>query len=203
VELPGLFVESQAVGAIYVPPNLINRPNTTLIISYSPGAPSNSNQQVASTVLNITLLDSRNNTITQLDSPLTICLAQSNGTKKGEKECLGYFDENKSKWRCEDKCLSNIRNKGDKAKEREKGNIVCGQTGHLTNFALLFAGAGKGEDPCQSKSKDNVLPWLSLGLIIGAILVVALSALIIEVYYRWKAHRRNKLIGKDPITLPF
>ena len=49
-----------------------------------------------------------------------------------DNSCLGYFDTKTRSWICQDKCL------------KRKGNSVCGETDHLTNFAILLSGNGGG-----------------------------------------------------------
>ena len=183
------------MGALFVPPNLSNQANTTLVTSYMGGAPSNSfNQQVlSSTVLNITLLDGQGNSITQLDSPLTICLALPNNTKKDKRVCLSYYDERKNDWRCEDDCLTTVGNNAA-AGETKRENLLCGQTSHLTNFALLLKGNDR-EDPCKS-GDNNTLAWISLGMVGGAILFVFLSVVMVEVLFRWRYYKQRRLLKK-------
>ena len=144
--------------------------------------------------MNITLLDGQGNSITQLDSPLTICLALPNTTKKGEEVCLSYYDERKDKWICEDECLTTSPAKGNRSNEgtSAEGYFLCGRTAHLTNFALLLT--GNGADSCQPDNQDSTLAWISLGMVIGAILLVALCGFVIEMRIRWRSHRKTTLI---------
>ena len=198
LELPGLSEGEPNVGALFVPPNLSSQTGTTLITSYSGITLSDSNkkQELVSTVLNITLLDSQGNAITQLDSPLIICLALPNTTKKGVKVCLSFYDERKDKWTCEDECLTTVATKGTNASDAgaKTESFLCGQTSHLTNFALLLTG-GEGADPCQS-GKDNTLAWISLGMVGAAVLVVAFAVLLIEVHIRWNHYQTEKELNK-------
>ena len=177
----------QLVGVLSVPPNLSNQANSTLIVTLSNlGTGNSSNSRpLYSDSLNITLLDSQGNSITQLDSPLTICLSLGNNTKKGNV-CLGYYDEASGKWRCEDRCLNTITRKSNDSSQDSR--LLCGQTSHLTNFALLLSGAN---DPCQP-AKDNKLAWASLGLVAGAVLIVALAVVAIELRIRWKTVTENR-----------
>ena len=103
----------------------------------------------------------------------------------------------KDKWRCEDECLTNVATKGNNAPNTggNQENLLCGQTGHLTNFALLLIG-NDGEDPCQSGGKSNTLAWISLGMVGGAMLVVALSVLAVEVHFRWRQSQFNRKLSK-------
>ena len=167
------------LGSLFVPPNLSNQANTTLTIIYTAQPPSASgDQRLASDILEITLVDSQDNLITQLDEPLTICFplpSVQNKTKKIGKVCLGYYKERKDKWICEDQCLTTVGKNGSSS------GLLCGQSSHLTNFALLLGGQAGSSDPCSSK-EGNTLAWVSLGMVAGAIVLVALSVVLFEVY---------------------
>jgi hypothetical protein len=196
VELRG-SLEGEVIGGLFVPSNLSDQLNTTLVTSLSSPivGSSQDGQVLASAVLNITLLDGEGNSITQLDSPLTICLAISNNTKNGKRVCLSYYDERASQWRCEDKCLTSIPPKeSNSTNGGTKEGLLCGQTDHLTNFALLLTGSQE-QDPCQS-GKGNVFSWISLGLVVGAILVVALSVVIFEIHFRWRHYKEDRYLTK-------
>jgi hypothetical protein len=189
------------IGGLFVPPDLSDQTNTTLITSLSSPVIGNSQdgQVLASAVLNITLLDSQGNSITQLDSPLTICLALPNSTKKDKRVCLSYYDEHAARWRCEDKCLTNFpqidsNSTGGGTKE----SLLCGKTDHLTNFALLLTGSLE-QDPCKS-GKGNTLAWVSLGMVVGAILLVALSVVVIELHFRWRHYKIESRLTKASAT---
>lgn len=103
IELPK-SPSGQVLGSLYVPARLSDQLNTSLVISFVDFSDLSSNQELASSVLNITLFDDHGNSLTQLTTPLTICLALQNGTKKSEKACLSFYDERARKWKCEDKC---------------------------------------------------------------------------------------------------
>ena len=188
--------KDKLVGGLLVGPKISDQSNTTLIISYSGSSVGDffnvDRQVLASAVLNITLIDEKGVSITQLDAPLIICLALPNTTIKSDKFCLSYFDEDKAKWRCEDECLTNTPSNGNPASEESK--FLCGETSHLTNFALLLTG-GSDNAACQSKSDNNTLGWVSLGMVAGAIVLVALCGLVVEVNFRWKAHRQAALLS--------
>ena len=181
------------VGGIFVPADLVNQANTTLIASYTDRFIDSSNsQELSSIVLNITLLDGQGNFITELDSPLTICFAAPNGTKRSQNLCLSFYDERKNKWRCEDECLTTGAARGVNASNAgaDGENLLCGQTSHLTNFALLLIG-GDGEAPCLS-GKGNTFAWISLGMVGGAILAVSLSVVAIEINFRRTRYQTDR-----------
>jgi hypothetical protein len=175
------------LGSLFIPPTLSNAVNTTLSVIYTPSVPRNfSAQSIAGAILDINLIDSNGVSVTQLDSPLTICLATPNKTKNTKGICLSFYNEAKAKWQCVDRCLTRPDANDD--------GLFCGQTDHLTNFALLLGGNVGGGDPCSSASGDNTLSWISLALIIGAIVIISLSVIAIEVYFRWRASRLQKQI---------
>ena len=178
------------MGALFVDADLIDRPNSTLTTIYGrPGPRGQPNQQLVSEVLDITLVDGAGHSMTQLDSPLVICFPRLNGTKEN-KVCLSYYDEVKAKWICEDECLTTTSD----------GNLLCGQTGHLTNFALLLLGLsnsnGGADSPCESPSFDNTLSWISMGLVAGAIIIVASSVILVEGRIRYKEYRLNTVLNR-------
>ena len=180
----------ESVGIIIVPHQLSNQPNTTLTITFVSNVPSDfSHQRLGGIIMDITLTDSENDQITQLDTPLTLCFERpaNFSLSKDKNVCLSYFDEVREKWRCEDKCMANIPNR----------SVLCGETGHLTNFALLLSGnSGETGNPCISVSQGNTLAWISLGLVAGAILIVALSVVVIEIRTRLRAWKLNKQITR-------
>ena len=181
-------LEEESVGNLVIPPNLANQPNTTWSISLVTNQPGNSAEQgIESAIVNITLVDGEGQSITELDSLLTICLSRPNQTKKGKRVCLGYYEEMSSKWKCQDECLTT----GGGA------NLLCGQTDHLTNFALLLSGAGGQNEPCQSFSRNNTLPWVSLGMVAGAVVIVLLFSVIIEINIRWRKYKQDRLKCKS------
>ena len=153
-----------------------------------------------SAILNITLLDSQGHSITQLDSPLIICFPlPDNAQIDPWRVCLSYYNEPKDKWICEDKCLTTAASNASKSGPKG-GNLLCGQTDHLTNFALLLIGPEE-EDPCQS-GKDNTLTWISVGFAGGAILAVAFSVFLLEIYFRWKVYDMEKQLEKVCTLIP-
>ena len=90
---------------------------------------------------------------------------------------MSYYDETKAKWECEDKSLVTT-----------KDGLLCGETKHLTNFALLLTGG-----PDQS-SPDSTISWVSLGLVAGAIVIVALSSIVVEIRIRHYRRRQEALL---------
>jgi hypothetical protein len=75
---------------------------------------------------------------------------------------------------------------------------LCGETSHFTNFALLLAGNGGGggnADPCASSSLDYTLPYVSLGMVAGAICMVLIGILLVELRIRIRMHTRRKMEG--------
>ena len=181
--------EGSPIGSLEIPRDLTRSPNSTLIITFTDGNQNSSNLALGEVVLDITLLNSEGQEITDLDSPLTVCFPRPNNT--GHKDlCLGFYSEVKGRWKCEDLCLT------------KKGNELCGQTDHLTNFALLLMGNLK-EDPCTTKG-ENILAWISLGLIGIAILFVLFGICLIEVRYRRGRHKVDQIffVVENPDYFP-
>ena len=202
ISLPRCPTRAGVTGLLVASPDLTNRRNAILTASLFERNPefSFNQQELVSAVINITLSDGQGNSVTQLDSPLTICLVPSNSTIKSDEACLGFYDVEKGRWKCEDKCLATISSKG-LSSDTLKENLLCGQTSHLTNFALLLQG-NEAKDPCQTDS-DNTLAWTSLGMVAGALLLVGLSVLVIEVHYRWKRRQIDRELTKTLSKVAF
>ena len=186
VVLPYL-IDGTPLGGLYVPPSLVDIFNASLTITNPAIGPTTNpaNQQLVSGILNITLA-AGGNSITQLNSSLTICLGLSD-QEQANKVCLSFFDERKNKWRCQDKCLRF---------GPPPGNLICGETDHLTNFALLLSDNSRDKQECGSVSRSNTIAWIAMALIIGAILVVAVAVLILEIQIRLRIRKRERFISK-------
>ena len=155
--------------------------------------------------MDIILLDSSGVRITNLPTPMEICLdkdfagkvsnllllfAISNlGMKK--RDCLGFFNETSREWQCEDDCPIT------------RNNELCGKTDHLTNFAMLLQveGTRGPEDPCASSlSENHVYQYLTIGFTAGAICCCLIASIFIELYFRWKQIRHKihlRLISRE------
>lgn len=125
-----------------------------------------------SAVVDITLTV-EDQVVTQLADPIEICLTDANQFENVSPTlCLGFFDVQQQEWLCEDLSLS-LNAQGQ----------WCGETGHLTSFALLLGGdtGSSGEYFPQS-----TIAWISLGFIAGAIIIVVLGVGAVEIRYRNK-----------------
>lgn len=71
---------------------------------------------------------------TKFGAAATLCLEPNPGAKT-EKSCLGYQD-NGGKWKCEDPCPT-----------ARDGGVLCGETSHFTNFAVLLEGGSGATCP--------------------------------------------------------
>lgn len=124
-----------------------------------------SNSAVSS-VLDINLYDNFGNLI-QPKNDISICLKSDDGTK-GDESCLGYFNEIKNKWECEDYCL-----------KEKSNNFLCGETDHLTNFAVLFSGTGRN-GKCVSDTIDYTIIYLSIAF--AALMLLFIIFILIASY---------------------
>ena len=149
--------------------------------------------QIDSYVLDLTLSDPQGQPITKLEFPLTICLSVPN-TTKDEKLCLGYFDEHSGEWRCEDNCLSSPNTTSD-------NEFLCGETDHLTNFALLLFGGEGGGGLCHSASENYTLSWVSFGMVVGAGFIVTLCVVLNEIRIRVLLFRRRRFLAQFPQSI--
>ena len=94
-----------------------------------------------------------------------------------QDQCLGFLND-QGEWECEDPCLES------------KGDQLCGQTTHFTNFALLLGGAA-GATGCGSGNFEYTLTYLSVGFIGGALLCILVAMILIEIRFRFRARHRS------------
>ena len=68
---------------------------------------------------------------TDLGGDVEICFESNHNSN--DNLCLGYLDEslNPPEWICQDHCL-----------QKNSDGLICGNTDHFTNFALLLSGSG-------------------------------------------------------------
>jgi hypothetical protein len=84
--------------------------------------------------------------------PMQLCFSVDATIRGRENLCLGYYDEGSNTWRCEDTCLV-----PEKTSVRRK-ILLCGQTDHFTNFAILRAGPNDDESGCTVTEEDLPFP---------------------------------------------
>ena len=129
------------------------------------------NSQINSQVVNITVIGSA-----EITSSLQICLLANQTSKKDA--CLGYIDEKDDppQWKCEDRCLT-----------KQSGDYYCGDTKHLTSFAILFEGIAKGSGDNCGDERDYILGDYDQDLILvasvaGIIIIIAILVFILFSY---------------------
>ena len=68
---------------------------------------------------------------TDLGGDVEVCFESNHNSN--DNLCLGYLDEslNPPEWICQDHCL-----------QKNSDGLICGNTDHFTNFALLLSGSG-------------------------------------------------------------
>ena len=73
--------------------------------------------------------------------------------------------------------------------------MIIIETGHLTSFALLLGGGanGQGGDGCGS-NYDYTLSWISFGLIVTSIILVAIAVFLNEMRYQNKKIRMKNTL---------
>jgi len=116
---------------------------------------------VKSIIVDINVANGNNQ---NLGGNVEICF-KSKEEEGSEDLCLGFLDEttNPPEWKCEDKCL-----------EENNDNLLCGETEHFTNFALLLNGGASGSSGCESSSED----WIT-GSIKGDFILLSTCVAII------------------------
>lgn len=153
--------------------NPTNFENITFVVSnIAPPDPNLSNGgKIGSNIADINVITTSAATSTLsttnylLPEPIQLCFVvnQSDVTShKKKNSCLGYYDttQNPKVWKCEDHCL--------KYSKSSDGNVVaCGDTPHLTSFAILFGGVANGAGgACGDNNQDYILGDLNKDLIL-------------------------------------
>lgn len=172
--------ETIGIGGVIVPEFDISGNKIVVDLPNSEIISSADNSFVFSTIVNVDLQD-RN---LVLDDTVEICFIPNSSEYDKDSLCLGYLDESVSppEWICADKCLDS------------SDDYLCGKTDHFTNFALLLTGltSNNKAGDCESPKEDYVLAWISLAFICAAIVIVALSVVVVEYRYSYKKSKVNK-----------
>lgn len=166
---------------VELPPSLIEDSINQLFVTLVDNSISNQQINALSLIVSLELLDGSGYYYNSFDDPIEICFSVPSGDTNGQ-ECLAYYDEAKGEWICEDACV------------KVKNGLVCGTTDHFTNFAILLDGGGSNDD-CGGDDIDVVISWLSLAVIITAIIIFFIAIITIELHARKKASQRFKKAG--------
>lgn len=166
--VPIIDIEGEEVGSVTVPEGTVG----ALVVASDPKVVII--EEVVSRVVDITLVGSDGNVVTEFDEAIEICFETE---EDKEDVCLGFFNT-EGRWECEDFCL-----------ESSDDGRLCGESDHLTNFALLLSTADAG-DKCESSSTDYVVLYLSIALVIVALVTVAVVAVWLEL--RLRSRRRSR-----------
>jgi len=138
---------------------------------------------IASDVVDINVVDNNGSMISEFDDEdVEVCFATSD-YDEGDV-CLGFFNVDR-RWECQDFCLSS--KKGDTGDD-----MLCGNTDHLTNFALLLSPEAGTTSRCGSSSDDLTYAYWSLALVGVAIIVIAAVVIARELFHRYDTHMTDK-----------
>lgn len=166
--IPVTGENGERVGSVSLPSDI----SGTLVVSSDTTA--EVIDDVVSLVLDVTVVGGSGELITSFDDPIELCFQ----TNESEGDvCLGFYNDNEE-WECEDYCLEST------------SEGVCGETNHLTSFALLLDSSAGSDDKCGSASTDYMYVYLSVGFVLFAVIVVVIGALIGE--YRLRARLKGR-----------
>lgn len=132
----GRLISDDSGAVLSVPPGALPFDATATIKTFDT---SEVDAPRTSEIVEITLHDADGDEISQLDGPATLCLKAD--TSKAGDSCLGFYDEEKKTWGCQDECL------------KEHDDMLCGDTDHFTSFAILLGGSGGGKGSCDADDK--------------------------------------------------
>lgn len=175
VTIPG---DGDPVGSVDVPDGL----DGDLTIVRGSGPTRVGDIEIISPVIDIELVRDGQQ-VTDLGDSLRICLSADRPT---DDSCLGFYDVERMEWRCQDRCL------------QEENGLLCGETDHLTSFALLL---GAGTSDCGSNEMDMTLFWLSVALLIAAGVLILISMVLVEVRIHVLRSKRARLNNRLTVVI--
>ena len=122
-----------------------------------------------------------NDVETQPNSQIEICFELESNV---EGSCLGFYNTKKQPpvWECEDKCL------------KKKGKSICGNSDHLTNFAILLT--GNDENACDdgnfilNNAKED-------GILIACVVAAVWVCLLFLLLLTYTGFGQQFLYGKE------
>jgi len=169
--------DGEEVAQITVPDGV----DGVVVVTKNDGA--DSINDLSSIVLDISIFDANGERITDFEDDLQICF-RNNGDDNDV--CLGFFNED-GNWECEDFCLE----------PPPAGSLLCGETDHLTNFALLLSTDANSDARCgSSDSADLIFLYLTIGFVTAAICFMCIGFIIIEYRVRRKAAKKEAAIRR-------
>mmetsp|Transcript_855 Transcript_855/g.3125 ORF Transcript_855/g.3125 Transcript_855/m.3125 type:complete len:983 (-) Transcript_855:50-2998(-) len=178
------------IGVITVPGEVF--PDGGTIVVNPVDNPSETGLQPISPIFDITIFDRNGDVVRSFGRDLEICIATP-ALDQADDICLGFFDEGKQEFVCEDPCVE------------EEDDQLCGTTDHLTSFALLLGGGEGGTTTCDGDDGTDLLfTWLSIAFISAALVIVIIALVIIEIKVRrkfWKKERGMRNMTRKVTSL--
>jgi len=122
-----------------------------------------------SAVIDVSLFDYLGTEV-QPNGDVKICLKEPEAGFSQDSECLGFFNEDKNRWECADRCLD------------QQNGLVCGTTSHFTRFSVILdpTGSASGGSGCDSSLEWNgitSIQWVDYVIIISVFCFVCLLAI--------------------------
>ena len=163
---------------VTIPPASV--PNQVVLFLTETKLPSRPN--VATEAVNITLFSTAAGREIQPLSSIEICFE----IEADKEQCLGFLNEEKkpAEWECEDRCL------------KTRGNLRCGKTAHLTNFAILLTG-DTGNGGCDDDKDYMLANSKQDGILIACVVVAIWVLLIAGSLYFYTPQGKRMFYGKE------
>lgn len=140
-------------------------------------------EEVVTDVVDVTIVDSSGNVVSEFEGEeLEVCFSTEDFDS--DEVCLGFYNDD-GVWECQDYCLSLTTGSDGE-------DLLCGNTPHLTNFALLLSDEAGSESRCGSSSLDLLYVYLSIGAVGLAIFVILVAVVARESHLRWDVYQTNK-----------
>ena len=172
--------DGDEVGTIYIPPNAV--PPGSVINIDQPDSDVIDNERVRSVVFDVSV---EGFSSFRLSSKARICLDV--GPRQRAKDlCLGFFNEQKGEWECEDECTKdeNLNNK----------RAVCGKTDHFTTFALLLS-SGNESSGCDDDAAFVTGSADGDGILFACVIALAIMIIVVAIVVSYVPLVRRVIVG--------
>lgn len=140
-------------------------------------------EEVVTDVVDVTIVDGSGNVLDTFDGDdLEVCFSTEDFDT--DDVCLGFYNDDGT-WECQDYCLSTTSG-------TDGEDLLCGNTPHLTNFALLLSDEAGSESRCGSSSIDFLFVYLSVAAVCLAMIIVFIAVAARESYLRYDIYQTDK-----------
>jgi len=141
-----------------------------------------------------------------------ICLETELRERESKDDlCLGFFNEQKGRWECEDECLkkdANRNSQSDKEPDSDRDGAskrkqtLCGKTDHFTVFSILLSGGSvKGSKCGDTRSNYVTGTWEGDSALVGSLIGAMILIVFVVVILSYLPAVKVFIFGKEGIRI--